>query len=117
MDIKNILSHVDHTLLKQGATWADIKNLCDDAAEYSTASVCIPASYVKDASEYLGGKIPVCTVIGFPNGYFTTAAKVFETEDAIKNGADEIDMVINIGWLKDKKYTSLLNEINSIKTC
>ena len=116
MDIKNILSHVDHTLLKQGATWADIKNLCDDAVKYSTASVCIPASYIKDASEYLGGKIPVCTVIGFPNGYSTTAAKVFETEDAIKNGADEIDMVINIGWLKDKKYTSLLNEINSIKS-
>ena len=115
MDIKNILSHVDHTLLKQDATWADIKNLCDDAVKYSTASVCIPASYVKDASEYLGGKIPVCTVIGFPNGYSTTAAKVFETEDAIKNGADEIDMVINIGWLKDKKYQDVEQEIRTLK--
>lgn len=115
MDIENILSHVDHTLLKQEATWADIKNLCDEAVKYSTASVCIPASYVKEAAQYLGGKIPVCTVIGFPNGYSTTASKVYEAEDAVKNGADEIDTVINIGWLKDKKYDDLLNEIKSIK--
>ena len=114
MDIKNILSHVDHTLLKQGATWADIKNLCDDAVEYSTASVCIPASYVKDASEYLGGKIPVCTVIGFPNGYSTTATKVFEIRDAIANGASEIDMVINIGFLKDGRYDEVEEEIRRI---
>lgn len=115
MDIKNILSHVDHTLLKQDATWADIKNLCDDAVKYSTASVCIPASYVKDAVEYLGGKIPVCTVIGFPNGYNTTEVKCFEASNAVKNGADEIDMVINIALLKDKKYDEVLNEINKVK--
>ena len=116
MDINEILSKVDHTVLSQSATWADIKQCCDDGMKYSTASVCIPASYVKEAAEYVDGKIPVCTVIGFPNGYSTTASKCFETEDAVKNGADEIDMVINIGWLKDKRYDDILNEIKAIKT-
>ena len=115
MEIKDILSKVDHTLLGQGATWSEIKAICDDGMKYETASVCIPASYVKQAKEYVGEKLAICTVIGFPNGYSTTATKVFETADAIANGADEIDMVINIGWLKDKKYDDLLNEINAIK--
>lgn len=115
MDIKKILSYVDHTLLSQGATWEQIKDICDDGIKYATASVCIPASYVKQAKEYAGNRLPICTVIGFPNGYSTTAAKCFETADAVKNGADEIDMVINIGWLKDKKYDLILNEINEIK--
>ena len=115
MEIKDILSKVDHTLLAQGATWSEIKAICDDGMKYETASVCIPASYVKEAKEYVGEKLAICTVIGFPNGYSTTATKVFETADAIANGADEIDMVINIGWLKDKKYDELLNEINAIK--
>lgn len=115
MDIKEILSKCDHTLLSQSATWEEIKAICDDGIKYSTASVCIPASYVKQAKEYVGDKLAICTVIGFPNGYSTTATKCFETEDAVKNGADEIDMVINIGWLKDKKYDELLNEIKEIK--
>ena len=115
MNIKEILSKVDHTLLSQNATWNEIKAICDDGITYETASVCIPASYVKQAKEYVGEKLAVCTVIGFPNGYSTTATKVFETTDAIKNGADEIDMVINVGWLKDKKYNEILNEINEIK--
>ncbi len=115
MNIKEILSKVDHTLLSQGATWEEIKQICDDGMKYETASVCIPASYVKQAKEYVGDALAICTVIGFPNGYSTTATKVFETSDAVKNGADEIDMVINIGWLKDKKYDELLNEINEIK--
>ena len=115
MEIKNILSKVDHTLLSQSATWADIKAICDDGMKYETASVCIPASYVKQAKEYCADKLAICTVIGFPNGYSTTATKVFETADAIANGADEIDMVINIGWLKDKKYDDILAEINAIK--
>ncbi|MBR2953587.1 MAG: deoxyribose-phosphate aldolase [Clostridia bacterium] len=115
MDIKEILSKVDHTLLSQNATWNEIKAICDDGIKYGTASVCIPASYVKQAKEYVGEKLAICTVIGFPNGYSTTATKVFETADAIKNGADEIDMVINVGWLKDKKYNDTLNEINEIK--
>lgn len=115
MEIKEILSKVDHTLLSQGATWNDIKAICDDGMKYETASVCIPASYVKPAKEYVGEKLTICTVIGFPNGYSTTATKVFETADAIKNGADEIDMVINVGWLKDKKYNAILDEINAIK--
>ena len=115
MEIKDILSKVDHTLLAQGATWSEIKAICDDGMKYETASVCIPASYVKQAKEYCGEKLAICTVIGFPNGYSTTATKVFETADAIANGADEIDMVINIGWLKDGKYEDLLNEINAIK--
>lgn len=115
MEIKDILSKVDHTLLAQDATWEQIKAICDDGMKYSTASVCIPASYVKEAKEYVGDKLKICTVIGFPNGYSTTATKCFETEDAVDNGADEIDMVINIGWLKDKKYDALLNEIKAIK--
>lgn len=115
MDIKNILSKVDHTVLKQSAVFSDIKTVCDDAIKYGTASVCIPPSFVSQAKEYVKEKIKICTVIGFPNGYSTTESKVFETADAIKNGADEIDMVINIGWLKNKKYDLILNEINAIK--
>lgn len=115
MDIKEILSKVDHTVLGQAATWEDIKALCDDGMKYGTASVCIPASYVKEAKEYVGDKLAICTVIGFPNGYSTTAVKCFETGDAVKNGADEIDMVINVGWLKDKKYDLLLDEIKAVK--
>lgn len=115
MDIKKILSCVDHTLLAQGATWDEIKAILDDGIKYSCASCCIPASFVKQAKEYVGNRVAVCTVIGFPNGYSTTATKCFETEDAVKNGADEIDMVINIGWLKDKKYDLLLDEIKAIK--
>lgn len=115
MDIKNILSKADHTQLAQTATWEDIKKLIDEAIEYKTASVCIPASYIKKAKEYAQEKMVLCTVIGFPNGYSTTAAKVFETKDAIKNGATEIDMVINIAELKNKNYDFLLNEIKEIK--
>ena len=115
MDIKKILSFVDHTLLAQNATWEEIKALLDDGIKYSCASCCIPASFVKQAKDYVGEKLAICTVIGFPNGYSTTAVKCFETEDAVKNGADEIDMVINIGWLKDKRYDDLLNEIKAVK--
>ncbi len=115
MNIKEILSKVDHTLLSRSATWEEIRQICDDGIKYGTASVCIPASYVKQAEEYAGGKLAICTVIGFPNGYSTTSVKCFEAEDAVKNGADEIDMVINTGWLKDKKYDLILNEINEIK--
>lgn len=115
MKVSEILKHVDHTLLTQTATWEEIKQICDDAVKYGTASVCIPPSYVKEAKEYVQDKMAVCTVIGFPNGYMTTAAKEFETKDAIANGADEIDMVINIGWLKDKKYSLLENEIRTLK--
>ena len=116
MDINEILSKVDHTLLLQGATWKEIKAVCDDGMKYKTASVCIPASYVKAAKEYVGDELKICTVIGFPNGYSTTETKCFETDDAIKNGADEIDMVINIGWLKDKRYDGVLSEIKAIKS-
>ena len=116
MDINGILSRVDHTLLTQSATWDEIKAICDDGMKYKTASVCIPASYVKAAKEYVGEGLKICTVIGFPNGYSTTETKCFETADAIKNGADEIDMVINIGWLKDKCYDDILNEIKQIKS-
>ncbi len=115
MDIKEILSKVDHTLLAQTSTWEQIKAICDDGMKYQTASVCIPAAYVKPAKEYVGDKLAICTVIGFPNGYSTTATKVFETKDAIENGADEIDMVINIGMLKDERYDELLAEIKAIK--
>lgn len=114
MDKNKILSMVDHTLLAQGATWEEIKVILDDAMKYETASACIPASYVKRAAEYVQGKLPICTVIGFPNGYSTTAVKVFETKDAVANGADEIDMVINIGDLKDKNYQALEDEIRAI---
>ena len=115
MNINEILSKVDHTLLSQAATWAEIKALCDDGLKYQTASVCIPPSYVKKAAEYVSGRLKICTVIGFPNGYNTTAVKCAETEDAVKNGADEIDMVINIGRVKDGDYASVLNEIKSVK--
>lgn len=118
MDRKKILNAVDHTLLIQSATWEDIKQILDDGIKYEVASACIPASYVKKAKEYVDGKLAICTVIGFPNGYSTTAVKVFETEDAIKNGADEIDMVINIGDVKNRNYQSILNEIKAIhKAC
>ncbi len=115
MDIKNILSKCDHTLLAQTSTWEQIKKICDDGMKYSTASVCIPPSFVKRAKEYVGDKLAICTVIGFPNGYSTTATKVFETADAVKNGADEIDMVINIGDLKDGKDDEVREEIRQIK--
>ncbi len=115
MDYQKILSTVDHTVLKQNAKWEDIRVLCDEAMEYGTASVCIPQCYLAQARDYTQGKLTLCTVIGFPNGNSTTATKVFETEDAIKNGATEIDMVINIGWLKDKRYEEILSEIRSIK--
>ncbi len=115
MDITEILKKVDHTVLGQASTWSDIKALCDDGIKYNCASVCIPPAYVKKAKEYVGDKLAVCTVIGFPNGYNTTAVKVFETEDAVAAGADEIDMVINIGMLKDKRYDDVLNEIKAIK--
>ena len=115
MELKNILSKCDHTLLLQGSTWEQIKGICDDGVNFGCASVCIPASFVKRAKEYVGQKLAICTVIGFPNGYSTTAVKVFETADAIANGADEIDMVINIGDLKDKRYDEILAEINAIK--
>lgn len=115
MDIKEILSKVDHTLLKQESTWQQIKEICDDGIKYETASVCIPPSFVKQASDYVKGKIPICTVIGFPNGYNTTAVKCVETEDAVANGTDEIDMVINIGWVKEGLYEKVLKEINEVK--
>ena len=115
MKANEVLKHVDHTLLTQTATWEEIKAICDDAVKYGTASACIPPSYVAQAKEYVGEKLAICTVIGFPNGYMTTATKEFETKDAIANGADEIDMVINIGWLKDKKYDLLENEIRTLK--
>ena len=115
MDVKEILKHCDHTLLKQESTWEQIKEICDDGMKYHCASVCIPASYVHQAAEYVGNDLKICTVIGFPNGYSTTAVKVFETEDAIRNGADEIDMVINIGWVKDRKWDDLLGEMKAVK--
>ena len=115
MDRQKILSMVDHTLLTQTATWKEIRRICDEAIRYGTASVCIPASYVKRAKEYVGDRMAVCTVIGFPNGYSTTASKVFETQDAIANGADEIDMVVNIGYVKDGLYDLQLDEIRRIK--
>ena len=115
MKAKEMLQCVDHTQLAHTATWEDIKKLCDDAVEYGTASVCIPPSYVKQAKEYLGEKMAVCTVIGFPNGYNTTAVKEFETRDAIANGADEIDMVINLGWVKDGKFDLVEQEIRTLK--
>lgn len=115
MEAKKILEHVDHTLLAQTATWDEIRQICDDAVAYGTASVCIPPSYVKQAKEYVQDKMAVCTVIGFPNGYMTTAAKEFETKDALANGADEIDMVINIGWVKDGKFDCIEEEIRTLK--
>ena len=113
--IEEILAVCDHTLLLQTSTWEEIKGICDDAMKYHTASVCIPPCYVKQAADYMQGEIPVCTVIGFPNGNHTTACKVFETKDAVENGADEIDMVINVGMLKAKNYDYVLNEIREVK--
>ena len=115
MELKDILSKCDHTLLAQTATWDEIKGICDDGMKYGCASVCIPASYVKQAAEYVAGKIAVCTVIGFPNGYDTTASKCFQATDAVQNGASEIDMVINIGWVKDGLYDQVLDEIRAVK--
>lgn len=115
MTYRDILKKVDHTLLKQPSTWEQIREICDDAVKYGTASVCIPPSYVKQAAEYLDGKMPVCTVIGFPNGYNTTSVKVFETKEALKDGAEEIDMVINIGWVRMGQYDKVLAEINALK--
>lgn len=114
MDRKDILKTVDHTLLTQTATWEEIRGILDDGIKYQTASACIPAAYVKQAAEYVEGRLPICTVIGFPNGYSTTAVKVFETKDAIENGAEEIDMVVNIGWVKDGKYQEIEDEIRQI---
>ena len=115
MDIKNILEKVDHTLLTQDATWKQVKEICDDGIKYGTASVCIPPSFVKQASDYVEGKLAICTVIGFPNGYCTTAVKCAEAEDAVNNGASEIDMVINIGWVKEGNYDAVHDEINQVK--
>lgn len=114
MDKKEILKTVDHTLLAQTATWEEIRKILDEGIKYNTASACIPAAYVKQAAEYVDGRLPICTVIGFPNGYSTTAVKVFETKDAIANGAEEIDMVINIGWVKDGKYQEIEDEIRQL---
>ncbi len=115
MELKDILARCDHTLLGQTATWADIKAICDDGMKYQTASVCIPAAYVRQAKEYVGDKLAICTVIGFPNGYATTASKCFMACDAVANGADEVDMVINIGWAKDGKWDAITEEIRQIK--
>ena len=115
MELNEILSKVDHTLLAQAATWEEIRAICDDGIKYHTASVCIPASYVKQASDYVDGRLPICTVIGFPNGYSTTGTKCFEATDAVENGAAEIDMVINIGWVKDRRWDDLLHEIHAVK--
>ncbi|MCI9349378.1 MAG: deoxyribose-phosphate aldolase [Oscillibacter sp.] len=115
MDLKEILSKCDHTLLAQTSTWPEIKAICDDGMKYGCASVCIPASHVKQAAEYVGGKLAICTVIGFPNGYDTTAAKCFMATDAADNGAEEIDMVINVGWAKEGKWDALLEEIKAVK--
>ncbi len=115
MDLSEILAKCDHTLLNQAATWSDIKAICDDGMKYKTASVCIPASFVKQAKEYVGQKLAICTVIGFPNGYATTASKCFMTTDAVDNGADEVDMVINIGWAKEGKWDAIRDEIAAIK--
>ena len=115
MDVKEILAKCDHTLLSQTATWAEIRAICDDGMKYGCASVCIPASYVKQAAEYVEGKLAICTVVGFPNGYATTASKCFMASDAVDNGAEEVDMVINLGWVKDQKWDALLEEIKAIK--
>ena len=115
MELAEILSKCDHTLLAQTSTWPQIKAICDDGMKYKTASVCIPASFVKQAKEYVGERLPICTVIGFPNGYDTTAAKCFMASDAVDNGADEVDMVINIGWAKEAKWDDLTAEIAAVK--
>lgn len=114
MEKKEVLKIVDHTLLSQTATWEEILQILDDGIKFEAASACIPAAYVKQAADYVAGRLPICTVIGFPNGYSTTAVKVFEAKDAIANGADEIDMVINIGYLKDRRYQEIEDEIRQI---
>ncbi len=116
MTHQEILSRCDHTLLKQDATWEQIKTLCDDGIRFFCASVCIPAAYVERAAQYVGDKLKICTVIGFPNGYSTTETKVFETEDAISHGADEIDMVVNVGWVKDQRWDDILTELKAVKS-
>ena len=116
MELKDILGKCDHTILAQTSTWEEVRAVCDDGLKYGCASVCIPASYVAQAAEHLAGRLPVCTVIGFPNGYDTTASKCFMAWDAVKNGADEVDMVINLGWVKDQKWDDLLAEIRAVKT-
>ena len=116
MELKEILTHCDHTLLKQESTWEQIKEVCDDGMKFGCASVCIPPCYVRRANEYVGEKLKICTVIGFPNGYSTPAVKAFEAENAVRHGADEIDMVINIGWVKDQRWDRLLGEIQDVKT-
>lgn len=115
MEVKELLSHCDHTLLRPEATWEEIKTVCDEGIRYGCASVCIPPSYVKACAEYVQGAIPICTVIGFPNGYATTAVKVFETCEAVRDGADEIDMVINLGWVKDQKWEALKAELEAVR--
>ena len=115
MDYGEILSHCDHTLLKQDCTWGQIQALCDEGMAYGCASVCIPPAYVARAADYVAGRLPICTVIGFPNGYATTAVKVFETEDAVRNGADEIDMVVNLGWVKDGLWEDVLDELMAVR--
>ena len=115
MELGEILSKCDHTLLGQTATWAQIRDICDDGMKYKTASVCIPAAYVRQAKDYVGEKLPICTVIGFPNGYATTRAKCFMAADAVENGADEVDMVINIGWAKAGKWEAITEEIRAVK--
>ena len=115
MELKDILAKCDHTLLAQTSTWEDIRAICDDGIKYGCASVCIPASFVKQAKEYVGKRLAICTVIGFPNGYATTAAKCFMAGDAVDNGADEVDMVINIGWAKEGKWDAITSEIAAIK--
>ena len=115
MERKDILSKCDHTLLAQTATWDEIRAICDDGMKYGCASVCIPASYVKQAAEYVAGKLPICTVIGFPNGYDTTAAKCFQAKGAVEHGAGEIDMVVNLGWVKDRRWDALLAELKAVK--
>lgn len=115
LDERRILAAVDHTLLRPTATWEEIRQICDDGVAYGCASVCIPPSFVRQASEYLAGKLPVCTVIGFPNGYSTTAVKVFEAQDAMANGASEIDLVVNLGWVKDGRWSDVLAELRAVK--
>ena len=114
-EIREILSHVDHTELRTTASWNDIRALCDDAIRFRTATVCIPPAYVQQAKEYVGSRMRICTVIGFPNGYSTTAVKAAEAADAVHNGADEVEMVINLGWVKDRRWSALRNEIDTVK--
>jgi deoxyribose-phosphate aldolase len=115
MELEKLLGHVDHTLLRQDATWPEIRTICQEGLDYHTASVCIPPSFVRQAAEYLGGRLPVCTVIGFPNGYATTKTKLFEAEDAIRNGASELDVVVNLGMVKEKNWDGILVELQALR--